>query len=43
MNGFIKQVLEAWFNAYKSLITEQKIKNYNTYNIDKMGFLIGTM
>jgi hypothetical protein len=30
MNGVTKQVLKAWFNAYKSLITEQKIENYNT-------------
>ena len=43
MNGVTKQVLRGWFDAYKSLITEQKIENYNTYNMDKTGFSIGTM
>jgi hypothetical protein len=43
MNGVTKQVLKGWFDVYKSLITEQKIKNYNTYNIDEIGFSIGTM
>jgi hypothetical protein len=43
MNGVTKQVLKAWFDMYKSLITEQKIKNYNTYNMDETGFSIGTM
>jgi predicted DNA-binding protein YlxM (UPF0122 family) len=43
MNGVIKQVLKGWFDAYKSLITEQKIKNYNTYNMDEMGFSISIM
>jgi hypothetical protein len=43
MNGVTKQVLKGWFDAYKSLIIEQKIENYNTYNMDEMGFLIRTM
>ena len=43
MNGVTKQVLKAWFDAYKSLITELKIENYNTYNMDETGFSIGTM
>jgi hypothetical protein len=43
MNGVTKQVLKGWFNAYKSLIIEQKIENYNTYNMDEMGFSIRTM
>jgi hypothetical protein len=43
MNGVTKQVLKGWFNAYKSLTTELKIKNYNTYNMDEMGFSIRTM
>ncbi|PQM43848.1 hypothetical protein VE01_10744 [Pseudogymnoascus verrucosus] len=43
MNGVTKQVLKGWFDAYKSLITEQKIENYNTYNMDETGFSIGTM
>jgi hypothetical protein len=43
MNGVTKQVLKAWFDAYKSLIIEQKIENYNTYNMDETGFSIGTM
>ena len=43
MNGVTKQVLKAWFDAYKSLKTEQKIENYSTYNMDETGFSIGTM
>jgi hypothetical protein len=43
MNGVTKQVLKGWFDAYKSLITEQKIENYNTYDMDETGFSIGTM
>jgi hypothetical protein len=43
MNGVIKQVLKGWFDAYKSVITELKIKNYNTYNIDKTRFSIRTI
>jgi hypothetical protein len=43
MNGVTKEVLKGWFNVYKSLIIELKIKNYNTYNIDKTRFLIRTM
>jgi hypothetical protein len=33
MNGVTKEVLKGWFNIYKSLIIELKIKNYNTYNV----------
>jgi uncharacterized protein YlxP (DUF503 family) len=43
MNGVTKEVLRGWFDAYKSLKTEQKIENYNTYNMDETGFSIGTM
>jgi hypothetical protein len=43
MNGVTKQVLKGWFEAYKSLITELKIKIHNTYNMDETGFSIGTM
>jgi hypothetical protein len=43
MNGVTKEVLRGWFDAYKSLITEQKIENYNTYNMDETRFLISTM
>jgi hypothetical protein len=43
MNGVTKQVLKGWFDAYKSLITELKIENYNTYNMDETGFSIGIM
>jgi hypothetical protein len=43
MNGVTKEVLRGWFSAYKSLITELKIKTHNTYNMDETGFLIGTM
>jgi len=43
MNGVIKQVLKGWFNAYKSLTTELKIENYNTYNIDETRFSIRIM
>ncbi|KFY28081.1 hypothetical protein V491_00637, partial [Pseudogymnoascus sp. VKM F-3775] len=43
MNGATKEVLRRWFDAYKRLKTEQKIENYNTYNIDETGFSIGTM
>ena len=44
MNGVTKEVLRRWwFDAYKSLKTEQKIENYNTYNMDETGFSIGTM
>jgi len=31
MNRVTKQVLKGWFDAYKSLTTELKIENYNTY------------
>jgi hypothetical protein len=43
MDGVIKEVLRGWFDAYKSLITELKIKNHNIYNIDETGFSIRTM
>jgi hypothetical protein len=43
MNGVTKEVLRAWFKAYKSLIIELKIENYNTYNMDETRFSIGTM
>jgi hypothetical protein len=43
MNGVIKQVLKGWFDAYKSLTTEQKIENHNIYNMDETGFSIRTM
>jgi hypothetical protein len=43
MNGVTKQVLKGWFDAYKSLTTELKIKNYNIYNIDETRFSIRTM
>jgi hypothetical protein len=36
-------VLRGWFDAYESLITELKIENYNTYNMDETGFSIRTM
>jgi hypothetical protein len=42
MNGVTKQVLKGWFDAYKGLITELKIENYNTYNMDETGFSIRT-
>ena len=40
---FTKEVLKGWFNACKSLITELKIENYNTYNMDETRFSIRTM
>jgi hypothetical protein len=43
MNGVTKEVLKAWFKAYKSLTTELKIENHNTYNMDETGFSIGMM
>jgi hemoglobin-like flavoprotein len=43
MNGVTKEVLKAWFEAYKSLITELKIKPHNTYNMDESGFSIRTL
>jgi hypothetical protein len=36
-------VLKGWFDAYKSVITELKIENYNTYNMDETRFSIRTM
>ena len=43
MNGVIKEVLNGWFEAYKSLKTELKIENHNTYNMDETSFSIGTL
>ena len=43
MDGTLKPVLEAWFNAYQDIVREFKIKEKNTYNMDETGFLISTM
>ena len=43
MDGATKPVLEAWFNAYQSIVREYKILEENIYNIDESGFSIGTM
>ena len=43
MDRATKPVLEAWFNAYQSIVREYKILEENIYNIDKSGFSIGTM
>ena len=43
MDGATKPVLEAWFNAYESIVQGYKILEENTYNMDESGFSIGTM
>ena len=43
MDGATKPVLEAWFNAYQSIVREYKILEENIYNMDESGFSIGTM
>jgi hypothetical protein len=43
IDGATKQVLKEWFDAYKEIVSEQKIKQENTYNMDESGFSIGTM
>jgi transposase len=43
MDGATKEVLNAWFNAYKKVVEECKITQENTYNMDESGFSIGTM
>lgn len=43
MDGAIKSVLEAWFDAYQGIIREFKILEKNTYNMDESGFSIRTM
>src|ERR1700709_828052 len=43
MDRATKPVIDVWFNMYKEIVKIQKIKQGNTYNIDKSGFLIGTI
>jgi hypothetical protein len=43
MDGATKEVLNAWFDAYKKVVQEQGIKQENTYNMDESGFSIRTM
>ena len=43
MDGAIKEVLDAWFDAYKKVVQEQGIEQENIYNMDESGFSIGTM
>ncbi|ODQ74015.1 hypothetical protein LIPSTDRAFT_69545 [Lipomyces starkeyi NRRL Y-11557] len=43
MDGATKPVLDAWFDAYRTVIQEYKIMQENTYNMDESGFSIGTM
>jgi hypothetical protein len=43
MDGATKLVLSAWFDAYKKLVQDLQITQWNTYNMDESGFSIGTM
>jgi hypothetical protein len=43
MNGVTILVVKAWFDAYKDLLIQMKIKEKNIYNIDETRFLIRTM
>jgi hypothetical protein len=43
MSGVTKEVLKAWFNAYKDVVEQLKIKEKDIYNIDETGFSIRTM
>ena len=43
MDGATKSVLEAWFDAYQSIVREFKILEKNIYNIDESRFSIGTI
>ena len=43
MDGVIKPVLDAWFDAYQRVIQKQGIKQDNIYNMDESEFSIGTM
>jgi transposase len=43
MDGATKEVLNAWFDAYKKVVQECKIAQENTYNMDEFGFSIGIM
>jgi hypothetical protein len=43
MDGTNKPVLDAWFDAYKKIVTTSGIKQENTYNMDESGHSIGTL
>jgi hypothetical protein len=43
MDGVTKPVLNAWFNAFKDIVTRLKINEKDIYNMDETGFSIGTM
>jgi hypothetical protein len=43
MDRATKEVLNAWFDAYKKVVQDCKITQGNTYNMDESGFSIGTM
>ena len=43
MDGVIKPVLDAWFDAYQRVIQKQGIKQENIYNMNESEFSIGTM
>ncbi|ODQ72317.1 hypothetical protein LIPSTDRAFT_71820, partial [Lipomyces starkeyi NRRL Y-11557] len=43
MDGAIKPVLTGWFDAYREIVSTQKIKTENIYNMDESEFSIGTM
>jgi hypothetical protein len=43
MDGATKLVLNAWFDAFQTVLQEQGIRQENVYNMDESGFSIGTM
>jgi hemoglobin-like flavoprotein len=43
MSGVTKEVLKAWFNAYKDVVKQLKIEEKDIYNMDETGFSIRTM
>lgn len=43
MDGATKEVLGAWFDAFRGMVQEHGIKQENSYNMDVSGFSIGTM
>jgi hemoglobin-like flavoprotein len=41
MNGATEPILQAWFNAYKDIVTQFNIQEKDIYNMDETGFSIG--
>jgi hypothetical protein len=43
MDRATKDVLDTWFDVYKKVVQEQRIKPGNTYNMNESGFSIRTI